>query len=66
MLQPVKLAAGSQLRRHIRIVRLTDAFVLKAVHHFLELAHKRIPGIRFVEDLAALADSQREIRSKDR
>jgi DNA-binding transcriptional LysR family regulator len=61
-LKPVKVA-GWPLRRQIRIVRLKDAFVLKAVQHFLRLARKRIPEIRFVEGIdAALADSQVEIR----
>ena len=60
-LKPVKIA-GWPLRRQIRIVQLKDAFVLKAVHHFLPLVRKRIPEIRFVEGIdAALADSQVEI-----
>ncbi|MBI1873020.1 MAG: hypothetical protein HYS05_03910 [Acidobacteria bacterium] len=63
LLKPVKVA-GWPLLRQIRIVRLKDAFVLKAAHHFLQLARKRIPEIRFVEVIeAALPDSQRAIRS---
>ena len=63
LLRPVKVA-GWPLRRQIRIVQLKDAFVLKAVQHFLQLARKRIPEIRFVDVIdAALPDSQREIRS---
>lgn len=61
-LKPVKVA-GWPLRRQLRIVQLKDAFVLKAVQHFLQLARKKIPEIRFVEAIAAaLPDSQVEIR----
>lgn len=47
-LKSVKVS-GWPLRRHIRIVQLKDAFSLKAVEHFLQLAQQRIPEIRFVE-----------------
>jgi len=61
-LKAVKVA-GWPLRRQIRIVQLKDAFVLKAVQHFLQLAHKKIPEIRFIEAIdAALPDSQLGIR----
>lgn len=40
---------GWPLRRKIRIVQLKDAFVLKAVQHFINLARTRIPEIRFRE-----------------
>lgn len=61
-LKPVKVA-GWPLRRQIRIVQPKDAFVLKAVQHFLQLARKKIPEIRFVGAIdAALPDSQVEIR----
>ena len=38
--------AGWPLRRKIRIVQLREAFALKAVQHFLQLARNRIPEIR--------------------
>ena len=41
--------AGWPLRRKIRIVQLKKALLLKAVQHFLHLAGKRIPEIRFLE-----------------
>jgi hypothetical protein len=44
-LKLVKLA-GWPLRRKIRIVQLREAFALKAVQHFLQLARNRIPEIR--------------------
>jgi len=65
-LKPVKVA-GWPLQRQIRIVQVRNVFVLKAVRHFLQLARKRIPEIRFIEGLdAALPNSQPEIRSKGR
>ena len=39
--------AGWPLKRAIRIVQLQDAFAPKVVQHFLELARKRIPQLRF-------------------
>jgi hypothetical protein len=51
-LKAVKVA-GWPLRRQIRIVRLTEAFVLKAAQHFLHLARRSIPEIRFVEGIEA-------------
>jgi hypothetical protein len=44
-LKLVKIA-GWPLRRKIRIVQLREAFALKAVQHFLQLARNRIPEIR--------------------
>lgn len=46
-LNTVKVA-GWPLGRNIRIVQLKEAFALKAVRHFLEVARKRIPQIRFL------------------
>jgi hypothetical protein len=46
-LKLVKIA-GWPLRRKIRIVQLREAFTLKAVQHFLQLAQNRIPEIRVV------------------
>jgi hypothetical protein len=40
--------AGWPLRQHIRIVQLKSAFALKAVNHFLELARRKIPHVRFL------------------
>jgi hypothetical protein len=40
---------GWPLRRDIRILRLKDSYVSKAVQHFLILARKRVAGIRFLE-----------------
>jgi hypothetical protein len=44
-LKLVKIA-GWPLRRKIRIVQLKEAFALKAVQHFLQLARHKIPEIR--------------------
>jgi hypothetical protein len=44
-LKLVKIA-GWPLRRKIRIVQFREAFTLKAVQHFLQLAQNRIPEIR--------------------
>jgi hypothetical protein len=40
--------AGWPLRRKIRVVQLREAFALKTVQHFLQLARNRIPEIRFL------------------
>jgi DNA-binding transcriptional LysR family regulator len=37
------------LQRTLRLVRLRDVFVSKAVQHFLQLVRKRIREARFVE-----------------
>ena len=37
---------GWPLRRKITIVQLREAFTLKTVQHFLQLAQNRIPEIR--------------------
>ncbi len=47
-LKLVKIA-GWPLRRKIRIVQLKEAFALKAVQHFLQLARHKIPDIRVLE-----------------
>jgi DNA-binding transcriptional LysR family regulator len=47
-LKAVKLA-GWPLKRTIRIVRLKNAFVSKAVQHFLQLLRTRIREARFLE-----------------
>jgi DNA-binding transcriptional LysR family regulator len=47
-LKTVKLADWP-LRRTVRVVRLRDAFVSKAVQHFLQLVRKRIREARFLE-----------------
>jgi DNA-binding transcriptional LysR family regulator len=47
-LKPVKLE-GWPLRKTIRVVRLKDAFVSKAVQHFLHLLRKSIREARFLE-----------------
>jgi len=47
-LKLVKIA-GWPLRRKIRIVQLREAFALKAVQHFLQLARHKIPEIRVLE-----------------
>jgi DNA-binding transcriptional LysR family regulator len=39
---------GWPLERNIRIVQLKGAFTSKAVQHFLEMARRRIPQIRFI------------------
>jgi hypothetical protein len=44
-LKLVKIA-GWPLRRKIRIVQLREAFALKAVQHFLQLAQNKIREIR--------------------
>jgi hypothetical protein len=44
-LKLVKIA-GWPLRRKITIVELREAFTLKTVQHFLQLAQNRIPEIR--------------------
>jgi hypothetical protein len=41
--------AGWPLHRTIRIVRLKNAFVSKAVDHFLRLLRKKIRQVRFLE-----------------
>lgn len=41
--------AGWPLQRTIRIVRLKNAFVSKAVDHFFQLVRKRIREIRCIE-----------------
>ena len=46
-LKLVKIA-GWPLRRKIRIVQLREAFALKAVQHFLQLAQNRIREIRIL------------------
>jgi hypothetical protein len=51
----IKLA-GWPLQRKIRIVRLKDSFVSKAVQHFLLLAPKKLGQVYFMES----ADSLRE------
>jgi len=40
---------GWPLQRKIRIVRLKDSFVSKAVQHFLLLAPKKLAQVRFIE-----------------
>jgi hypothetical protein len=52
----VKLA-GWPLQRTIRIVRLKNAFVSKAVDHFLQLLRKKIREIRFLEADDAVSPS---------
>jgi hypothetical protein len=47
-LKTVKLA-GWPLQRTIRIVRLKNAFVSKAVDHFLRLLRKKIREVHFLE-----------------
>ena len=46
---------GWPLRRKIRIVQLREAFSLKAIQHFLQLARKRIPEIRILRADAAFS-----------
>jgi hypothetical protein len=46
-LKLVKIA-GWPLRRKIRIIQLREAFALKAVQHFLQLARHKIPEICFL------------------
>jgi hypothetical protein len=41
--------AGWPLRRKIRIVQLREAFALKAVQHFLQLARHKIPEIHVLK-----------------
>ena len=52
-LKLVKIA-GWPLRRKIRIVQLREAFTLKAVQHFLQLAQNRIPEIRVLQAAKAV------------
>jgi hypothetical protein len=52
-LKLVKIA-GWPLRRKIRIVQLKEAFALKAVQHFLQLARNRIPEIRVLQAAEAV------------
>lgn len=47
-LRAVKVA-GWPLPRTIRIVRLKDAFLSKAVEHFLQLARRQIRHARFLD-----------------
>src|SRR5947208_2815211 len=53
--------AGWPLQRKIRIVRLKDSFVSKAIQHFLLLAPKKIAKVR-PPDLAAQNGRIDEIR----
>jgi hypothetical protein len=57
-LKVVKVA-GWPLRRKIRIVQLKEAFALKAVQHFLQLARKRVPEIRVLEAADAVLSTLR-------
>ena len=57
-LKVVKVA-GWPLRRKIRIVQLKEAFALKAVQHFLQLARKRVPEIRVLETADAVLSTLR-------
>jgi DNA-binding transcriptional LysR family regulator len=57
-LKPVK-ATGWPLQRTIRIVRLREAFVSKAVQHFLQLVRKRLRDVRFLETVEAVETSSR-------
>lgn len=52
-LKTVRLA-GWPLQRTIKIVRLKNAFVSKAVQHFLQLFRKRIREARFLEAVEAV------------
>ena len=52
-LETVKLA-GWPLQRTIRIVRLKNAFVSKAVDHFVQLLRKKTREVRFLEADAAV------------
>lgn len=45
-LKPVR-ATGWPLQRTIRIVRLREAFVSKAVQQFLQMVRKSLPDVRF-------------------
>ena len=47
-------ATGWPLQRTIRIVRLREAFVSKAVQHFLQLVRKRLRDVRFLETVEAV------------
>ena len=57
-LKLVKIA-GWPLRRKIRIVQLKEAFALKAVQHFLQLARNRIPEIRVLQAAEAVLPTVR-------
>ena len=57
-LKTVKIA-GWPLQRTIRIVRLKNAFVSKAVDHFLQLLRKKVREVRFLEADDALRPASR-------
>jgi DNA-binding transcriptional LysR family regulator len=52
-LKPLKVT-GWPLRRTIRIVRLKEAFVSRAVQHFLQLLRKKVRHVRFLETVGAI------------